>query len=171
MFLSSTRAARSPRRSFLAPECQRRRHGATRREPARSPGGRRTCHLLLALLVLGASALAPALGGDPIDDRFGVAAASARGEPSRSSILRGEVAGASGHPAWATSDDHHAASESLRTARRTGPSTLLRFASLGAAPLAAPRARDLTRLASPEEARVDALIHSLGSAPRGPPAA
>ena len=171
MFISTAFAAASPRGFVAAHERQRRRHGTTRRGPARAFGGRRGSHLLLALSVLVASALVPALGGESLDDTFGMEGANARGEPSRGSVVRGELARAAEQAAWATTGDHHSPSESLRIARRTGPSTLLRFASLGPAPLRAPQTRDLTRLASPEEGRVDVLIHSLGSAPRGPPAA
>ena len=171
MFPRSPHGPAGAQLSSSVPGGQRRRRGTSRPRPNRGDGTRRARHLLLAILVLGASALAPALGGEPIDDRFGVESASAPGKPGQGSLVRGDLARAAEHAAWATTGDHHAPSESLRTARRTGPSKLLRFASLGPAPIRAPRTRDLTRLASPEEERVDALIHSLGSAPRGPPVA
>lgn len=157
-------------RRGLALGSHRRRPGASGdRRAAGRP--RRAHHLVLALLVLAASSVTPAIGGEPPDERFGVEPRGTRAVRGRASILGDDLARAAGRPSWATHDDRGSTAESLRAARRVGSPAPQRFAGTGGSSTRAPRAREIARLGGAELGRVDGRIHSLASAPRGPPLA
>lgn len=148
----------------------RRRSGASDdRRAVRRP--RRAPPILLALLVLAASSVTPAIGGESLDQRFGVDARGERVERSRASILSDDLARAAGRSAWATHGGRGATSESLRAARRAGSPAPQRLATTGGSSTRAPRVREVARLGVAELGRSDGRIVSLAAAPRGPPLA